>query len=319
MHPTAYILAADIGGTSSRFGWFFIEDGRLERVNQLHLPTAAHTSFPELLEQVITAGPDGRVRIAVFAVAGAVEQDGSVRPPNIAWEIHPDMVAPFFPRHVMINDFEAQAFGCLTDSTCKAMTIQTGIPDPNRALAVIGAGTGLGHCTLVPDGRGGYRPLPSEAGHAAFPLYGDHELSYLTFLRKKIGCTYPIGDMIVSGPGLCTLHEFLTGSHLSPGEIADHFEHYEETLAWFARFYGRACRQYCLNVLPCRGLVVSGGLAAKHPIMITHPAFLAEFTDSTNYRVLLENIPIHLNREEDMGLWGAAEYGRQILGLDHKG
>jgi glucokinase len=311
MNPTSYILAADIGGTSSRFGWFFIDNGRLERINQLHLPTAANTSFREMLEQVDAAGPDGQVRMAVFAVAGAIEQDGSVRPPNISWNIHRDMITPYFPHHTLINDFQAQAFGCLTDLARQAMTIQTGTSEPGKALAVIGAGTGLGHCMLVPDGQGNHVAVASEAGHAAFPFYHDQELAYQAFLHKETGCRYPIGDMIVSGSGLVNLHAFLTGTRLSPAEIAQDFDRFPETLTWFARFYARACRQYCLNVLPTQGLYISGGLAAKHPKIITHPPFIAEFVDSKNYSSLLKNIPIFLNRDEDMGLWGAAQYGRQ--------
>ncbi len=313
MIPRSYILAADIGGTSSRFGWFFLDNGRLERVNQLHLPTAASTSFREMLEQVFMTGPDGQVCMAVFAVAGAVEQDGSVRPPNISWDIHRDMITPYFPCNILINDFQAQAFGCRTDPARKAMTIQTGTSEPGKALAVIGAGTGLGHCMLLPVGQDNHVAVASEAGHAAFPLYGDQERAYQAFLHRETGCTYPIGDMIVSGSGLTNLHAFLTGTWLSPAEIAQDLERFPETLTRFACFYARACRQYCLTVLPTQGLYISGGLAAKHPEMITHPAFITEFVDSKNYCSLLKNIPVFLNRDEDMGLWGAAEYGRQQI------
>ncbi|GAU09226.1 glucokinase [Desulfoplanes formicivorans] len=313
MQPTPCILAADIGGTFSRFGWFAIRNGCLECIEHLRLRTADSACFRDMLRHVSTSGPEGDIRLAAFAVAGAVEPGGGVHPPNIPWDMHRDMIAAYFPRHILLNDFQAQAFGCQTPLADHAMSIQPGVPDPDGVLAVLGAGTGLGHCLLVPDGHGGHVAIASEAGHAAFPLYGPHEADYLDFLRAQTGQDYPVGDMIVSGSGLSMLHAFLNGPLLSPAEVARHFHRFPNTLEWFARFYGRACRQYCLNVLPTRGLFISGGLAAKHPEMIAHPAFIAEFLHVMNYRDFLKNIPIVLNRDEDMGLWGAAECARQQL------
>ncbi len=313
MPSTNFILAADIGGTSGRFGWFTFDNDHLELADHLSVPTASCGHFTDMLEQVSREGPRGGIQTAVFAVAGAVEPDGSVHPPNIPWPIHRDMITPYFPHHTLINDFQAQAFGCRTDLVRHAQTIQPGTSDTDGVLAVMGAGTGLGHCILVPDGHGGHITVASEAGHAAFPLYGTHETEYLAFLRRETGRTYATGDMVVTGPGLSRLHAFLSNTTLSPAEVAANFHRFPKTLEWFARFYGRACRHYCLNVLPTRGLYISGGLAAKHPEMITHEAFITEFLDSRDYHDLLKRIPVHLNREEAIGLWGAAAYGCQQM------
>ncbi len=311
MDTAEYILAADIGGTSSRFGWFTTENDRCQMTDRIQLSTPSSRCFTDMLERVSHAGPVGNIRMAVFALAGAVEQDGSVHPPNIPWNIHQNMITPYFPTNILINDFQAQAFGCRTDLIRHAMTIQAGSPNTDGILAVMGAGTGLGHCILVPDGHGGHVTVASEAGHAAFPLYGKHETEYLAFLRRETGHDYATGDMVVTGSGLSRLHAFLGGTVLSPADVANQSDRFPKTLEWFARFYGRACRQYCLNILPTRGLYISGGLAAKHPAMITHPAFIMEFLESSDYHDLLQDIPVFLNREEDLGLWGAAAYGRQ--------
>jgi glucokinase len=313
MHPVPTILAADMGGTFSRFGWFTILHDHLELVHRCCWPTHDSTSFNELLHRVSACGPGGTIRMAVFAVAGAIEPGGVVHPPNIPWDIHQETLAAHFPQNILLNDFQAQAFGCQTPLADQAQVIQPGVPDDDGALAVMGAGTGLGHCLLVPDGHGGHVAVASEAGHAAFPLYGPRESAYLDFLQRQTGRDYPVGDTIVTGSGLSLLHAFLNKTHLSPAQVANNFHRFPNTLEWFARFYGRACRQYCLNVLPTRGLYISGGLAAKHPVMITHPAFMAEFLHARDYQDLLKNIPIFLNRHEDMGLWGAAECGRQHL------
>ena len=68
-----HILAADIGGTNSRFGHFSLVQGRLELLQNLWLPTREAESFPALLDQLAEHGfellPETADFLAV-AVAG---------------------------------------------------------------------------------------------------------------------------------------------------------------------------------------------------------------------------------------------------------
>ena len=79
-------------------------------------------------------------------------------------------------------------------------------------------------------------------------------------------------------------------------------------MAWFTRFYGRVCRNYCLSQIIDNRLIISGGLAAKHPDLIQNDDFLQEFYNGADnaYRQWLKEIRIVLNRDEDIGLKGAA-------------
>ena len=310
---TKHIFAADIGGTNSRFGWFHTSSKDVSCVRNLRVPTTDADSFPHLLAQILDSHPPLKTDLAVLAVAGAVQHGVHASLPNVNWDIDMGPITHFFPKTLLINDFVAQAYACTRPISQKIKIIQKGIMDPKGPLAVIGAGTGLGHCTLVPDGHGGNVAIPSEAGHAAFAFYGAAEMEYQNFLCRETGVDYVNADMVVSGPGLSLLHAFLTHKTLSPSDVAAHFALSSPTLTWFARLYARACRHYSLAVLPTGGLYISGGLAVKNPLIIEHPAFSAEFLHAMDYRNILENIPIRLNTDENIGLRGAVEYGRQCV------
>ncbi len=176
-------------------------------------------------------------------------------------------------------------------------------------MAVIGAGTGLGHCALLATDGGGFLPLPSEAGHAAFPFYGKTETAYRDFLMERTGAEYPYGDIVVSGPGLTHLHAFLTGREMSPKDIVAEIPPESETTVLFSRFYARACRNYALTVLALGGLFIAGGVAMKNPFLVVNDHFRKEFTESRHYGPMLRQIPVSLIVSEDSGLWGAAHYG----------
>ena len=92
-------------------------------------------------------------------------------------------------------------------------------------------------------------PLPSEGGHAPLAFVSEEEFAFLAFLKKRTAFSHAFGDIVVSGPGLSALHEFLTGRRLDPAEVAGDIGPHSETTRWFARFFGRACRSYALHVL----------------------------------------------------------------------
>ena len=85
------------------------------------------------------------------------------------------------------------------------------------------------------------------------------------------------------------------------------------TTAWFARFYGRAVRDYVLTVVAAGGVYLSGGVAAKNPLLVRHPEFAREFWASPTYGDFLRTVAVRLVRDEDVGLYGAAAMARGLL------
>jgi glucokinase len=317
MPPLRHILAADIGGTTSRFGHFTLApDGSLTLGRQVRLSTQAADSFLDLLAALPAAGFDlapGQAQAAAFAVPGAVV-GRTVSFANIGWSLDLDALqqAHGLCASACVNDFLAQAHGCrLLDEAAEMLL--PGDMDSTRIQAVIGAGTGLGHAALVPLADGSCLALASEAGQTAVPFFGPEETAFADLLTRATGEAYVRGDTVLSGSGLAHLHRFLTGQSLTPAEIGSQLTADSQTTALFARFYGRAVRDYALTVLAVGGVYISGGVAAKNPLLVAHPEFAREFYASPTYGTFLERIPVRLVRDENVGLYGAAALARNLL------
>jgi glucokinase len=267
-----------------------------------------------LKKSAFSFNPD-RADIVVIAVAGPVENKVRSSPPLIDWGLDISTAEKDFGfKHcVLINDFTAQAFACHSPIGKNAYTILSGSPDPEAATAVIGAGTGLGKAATMPDGKGGYIVIPSEGGHANFPFVTEKEFEYRHFLMRERGDLYITGNTVVSGKGLSYLHQFLTGRKLEPSVVVQEFPQYPETHEWASKFYARVCRNYVLDTLAMGGLYIAGGLAAKTPSLLSHPAFEQEFRSSDTLAHLLAGIPVYLITDENSGLWGGAVLAGQHL------
>lgn len=312
------ILAADLGGTNSRFACFeFDEKSGLRLECKARLKTAEHSSFGQLLEALWDAGlkygPEG-FDVSVLAVPGPVIGGVHCHPANISWDINVSKadVKYGLASCRLINDFAAQAYACRTSIVDTGTVIQEGRVDPDGALIVIGAGTGLGHSAMVPCGEG-WAIVNSEGGHKGFPFVGEREAEYERFIRETTGHPFCYGDLVVTGLGLTLLHKFLTGDELTPHEVAATLNPESETLEWYARFYGRAARDYALTVVPLGGVYIAGGITAKNPILVQSPHFINEFRLSVEYPDLLAMLPVILNGNDDSGLYGAAFYAQLYL------
>ena len=313
------ILAADIGGTNSRFAAFETDSGGCLSLRQsCWLRTEKAESFTHLIEQLREEDfelPPEKADISVIAVAGPVVDGVYSNPPNIKWDIDlSDLPRNLgFKRCELINDFAVQAYACRSPIIKDAQQIVAGKIDPGAPLVVVGAGTGLGHAALINDGCGKWLALPSEGGHAGFPFENEAESAYQAFLRQQTGDPYIDAETVVSGRGLSNIHHFLTGRKLRPSEIGHELAEDSPTVIWMNRFYGRVCRNFALQLLAYGGVYIAGGVAAKLPQLVTHAEFKASFRSSAIMGSVLQKMPVFLNSNEESGLWGAAFYGQQQL------
>ncbi|MBN1655658.1 MAG: glucokinase [Deltaproteobacteria bacterium] len=307
------ILAGDIGGTNCRFARFERgADGSLTLLESVVFATAEVRSFSEIFDHIARYSSGFSLKRAervVVAVPGPVQKGAFAKLANLPWDADIRALEGKAPgvEFLLINDFVAQGHACRTSAVEAGLVIREAERALNETVAVIGAGTGLGHCASVPDGHGGFIVCPSEAGHAVFGFYGAEEKEYESFALAHSGRPFVSGDEVVSGPGLSLLHRFITGERLAPKEIAEKSGLESQTVRWFARFYARASRNYALSVLPFGGLYISGGVATKNPYLVDNEWFRAEFINSPAKRALLETIAVGLLRDQFSGLWGAAD------------
>ncbi len=328
------MLAADIGGTQSRFFRFSCEDGEIS-IKEGRTVSSVHTSFEGLLESVLATWPGGGknindVSLLVFAAAGPV-RDGRICMTNARFSVDPSVAGRVFPkaRCLVMNDFEAQAWACLSPVMRSAVSMLPGrlssLPVPGGDLSslsglegddspvvVTGAGTGLGAAWLVP-GRGvGGRPfvLPSEAGHMAFPFEGPEERDVAAFLADRRGGGPVTAEHVLSGSGLALLYEHCSGRKRYPSDFTGDPDFASSLCCGlFARFYGRFCRMTALALLP-QALVVTGGVAGRTPALVRHAEFAREFFRAVGgQKAFLQGLPVWLNVHPQAGLWGAARAG----------
>jgi glucokinase len=306
------ILAADIGGTNARFAEAEIDGLSSVRLSEpVIFPTWSESidSFDALLEHYSSTKPPGSPALEDYdalaiAIAGAVSGKRATLP-NIAWDIDLTVSKPV-RNAFLLNDFFAQAHAYLDPVTFDELRlVRPGAGMGPGSIVIVGAGTGLGHAALKSI-KGHRVVLGSESGHCTFAFHGNEERSIESSMLARSGKTWLSGDDVVTGSGAALLHESLTGEAVSPAEALARKTVESATCAYFARFYARACRNYCLAMYPAEALIITGGIAAKNPHVIRSPSFVAEFNDGRAYRHLLERVPIYLNEDQALGLRGAA-------------
>lgn len=319
------LLAGDIGGTNSRFALFSNENNKLVLESELWEKTNSFESFANLLDRIKEL--DSRYDVSklskfVVAVPGAVTSENLIRLPYVRWAIDRAALKERYPETsiLIINDFVAQAYGCLTEATADALPLLVGKGEQTEGdIAIVGAGTGTGHGTLKKAGAASYLSIPSEAGHIPFPFLAEDkvEAKFRDFLIAEKKIVSPVCNDVVSGPGISRLHHFFTGKDLPASEAVQEFAPEAEITSYFAKFYGRACRNYVLSTLASGGkLFISGGVTIKNPFLVDNDSFKSEFLQSaTTAKDLLAQISVFLLRNERIGLFGSAYYAIETTGI----
>ena len=160
------ILAGDIGGTNTRLALFEGTPNRLTPLDIEVFPSPQFSGLPEIVRKYL-AKHDQTVEAAAFGLPGAVV-DGRVQTTNLPWMV--DSRAPGTELHLervdLINDLFANAHGIVLLQESDFVVLNQGIASPTGNRVLISAGTGLGEAGLLAEADGGFRPFPSEGGHA---------------------------------------------------------------------------------------------------------------------------------------------------------
>jgi glucokinase len=306
------ILAADIGGTNARFAEAEVDGLSSVRLSDpVIFPTWSESidSFEALLRHYSKTKPAGSPDIEEYdalaiAIAGAVSGKRATLP-NISWDIDLSVSKPI-RNAFLLNDFFAQAHAYLDPVIFDELRlVRPGAGMGPGSIVIVGSGTGLGHAALK-SVQGRRIVIGSESRHGTFAFHGEEERRIEASMLARKGKTWLSGDDVVTGSGAAMLHESLTGETVSPAEALAEKPGESATCAYFARFYARACRNYCLAMYPVEALIITGGIAAKNPHLVQSTSFVAEFNDGRAYRHLLERVPIYLNEDQALGLRGAA-------------
>ncbi|NOY61597.1 MAG: glucokinase [Gammaproteobacteria bacterium] len=338
------LLIGDIGGTKTLLKIIEINEQGQRTVRQQRYESAAYEDFQSLVSSFLRAGraksagsDNETVEAACIAVAGPVQKSGDqqqARVTNLPWRLESEALqcALQIPVVRLINDFEAVGYGIAALTTQDLLTLQAGQVREHAPRAVIGAGTGLGMAQLVWCAER-YQMLPSEGGHAHFAPVNKLQLALADYLQQRIGEVSV--ESVLSGPGLVRIYEFLCDHHARKGGLqespavrdamlrgdkgaaitaaAEHNYLANQALQLFVEIYGSHAGNLALTTLPFGGLYIAGGIAPKIKAWLDDGRFMSAFCSKSKMGGLLEQIPVHVVLNADVGLLGAASVARQAL------
>jgi len=317
------ILAGDVGGTKCNLALFSEKAGKLTSVFKQRFASKDFAQFDLIVRefslQAVPHLAKERVRAAGFGVAGPVINN-QVRATNLPWTVDADVLASELNLTdvVLMNDLGATGHSIEHLAPEEYCILNPGKPEHGGSRALLAAGTGLGQSILVWDGAR-YRVVPSEGGHSDFAPHTEQQIELLRYMRRR----YPqvSWELILSGRGFRTLHEFLNPSvvHHSfedPGMdpapeitrlgLSRECPVCAETLDLWTAIYGAEAGNLALKVLALGGVYVAGGIAVKIIEKIKDGTFFEAFRDKWKFESLLGNIPVSVVLNESAPLLGAA-------------
>jgi glucokinase len=324
------ILAGDIGGTKINLALFErIGPGRVGPPIDPESHKSADTgSFEELIESYRRRHA-GAVDAISFGVAGVVIQ-GRAKGTHIPWEIDGTATSRRFggtPVH-LLNDLVAAGYAVPALAAPDLETIQVGSAAPEANAGLVSPGTGLGESILARV-AGELIPIDSEGGHADFAPRTDDEVELFRVMRARYGrVSY---ERVLSGQGLVDTARWTHERGGSSGTAAWKAHEAETPTADLAalvseRALAEAC-QWCVGALDLfvsvlggeagnlalrgmtrAGIYLGGGIAPKILPALKGERFLQAFRDKSPHVDLLSRIPVHVIRNQEASVLGAARY-----------
>lgn len=318
------VLAGDIGGTRTRLALVTLGPRPPRLVGEQDFATQQTTALAPLVHDFLARQAGPKPERACFGVAGPVV-DGHVRLSNVDWELDEAALgsAIGIPTTRIINDFAAIGYAIPLLTPDDAVALQAGTPHPHAPIAIIGAGTGLGHAYLV-WGAGGYHVQTSEAGHADFAPRTPLEAQLAGFLRTQHA--HVSWERVVSGPGLVSTYEFLAtrgasvdaltirallaepdpAAAVTARALAGSDMACVEALDIFISAYGAQAANFALAIGALGGVYIAGGIAPRILAKLSEGEFLRAFRAKGRLADVLSKIPVRVITRAGAGLIGAA-------------
>jgi glucokinase len=333
------LLSGDIGGTKTILRLVEVTS-REQYFITIKEAKFMSAKFPDLVPMVRQfLGENGlqQPELACFAIAGPVFNNRS-HLTNLDWQLTTSRLEKELniKQVHLINDFAANSYGVLGLKETEIVTLQPGKTVINAPIAVIGAGTGLGESFLIARDRK-YFVFPSEGGHTDFAPRNDLEIQLLKYLQIKLNQDHISVERVVSGQGIVNIYQFLRDFNFAPENplISEQIKAWEtklnlnldpaaiiaqgaqitgdilclKTMEMFAEAYGAETGNLALKVLSYGGIYIAGGIAAKNLTLMQQGNFMRAFHDKGRMSTLLQDIPVHIVLNSQLGLLGSILYG----------
>lgn len=325
------ILAADVGGTNTRFCLAQPDGSRLHILQQQTYASADYPRFELALAAFLAEYRlDVPLDAACIAVAGPVlykAGDYRASVTNLPWQISSSALQRQLQltEVKLINDFSAVCYGIDQLTVQQIETLQQGTAAKNNthpSALVIGAGTGLGvaHRLWI---NGAWSVLPTETGHAGFAPESALQTALLSYLQAD--SPHVSLESILSGRGFYVIYRFLqkylglqpdvdidnrlcgenSAQIISEAALDGRDALCQQTLELFVEIYGAAAGNCVLNHYPLDEVYIAGGIAGKIGAALHNETFINAFTQKGLMSDNLRALPVKLITEESVGLLGA--------------
>lgn len=294
-------LLADIGGTHARFAWQAGPGASITDVQVL--PCAGYATLPDAIRAYLGGLSRGAPGAAAMAIATPVTGD-QVRMTNHHWAFSQAALKAElgFRTLRLLNDFTALALALPGLPAGDLRQLGGGQARPDSAIALLGAGTGLGVSGLLPDGRGGWLPLEGEGGHVTLPAVTPRERLVMDGLVRRHG--HASAERVASGQGLvdtCAIlceADGVTPPGLScPADVsaaalqAGHPQALE-ALNIFCATLGSVAGNLALTLGARGGVYVGGGIVPRLGPWFDASPFRERFEAKGRFRAYLADIPV---------------------------
>ena len=317
------ILAGDVGGTKCNLALFAEKNGKLEVVFRERFASKEFAQFDLIIKEFSRrAAPhlgSSTIRAAGFGVAGPVINN-RIHATNLPWIVDAEPLSKEVGvgSIVLINDLGATGHSLEHLPPEDFCVLNPGKPLRGASRALLAAGTGLGEGILFWDGTR-YKVVPSEGGHSDFAPRTDQQIELLKFMRHR----YPqvSWELILSGRGFRTLHEFISPSVKHPifedpdadpapfitkSGLDQSCPICVQTLDLWTSVYGAEAGNLALKVLALGGVYVAGGIAVKILPKMIDGTFFNSFKDKWHFTNMLAEVPLSIVLNESAPLIGAA-------------
>lgn len=324
-----WILAGDIGGTSTRLR---LAEKQAQGWHE-HPAIDYHSGEYEHLRDIVRLHMQQQgvtqLASACFAVAGPVQKQ-SAKITNLPWSLEcQDLQQSLnIGSVVLINDFTAVAHGLSELENDDLVTLQDAQPQRDGAVAILGAGTGLGTAILKPF-EDQLVIIDGEGGHVDFAPRNGEEISLLQYWLPKLGrVSY---ETFLSGKGLVRIFEFYRqqqavsvtlhqamdsgdpAAAISSAALLDKDPLALRSLHAFIRLYAAQAANLALLAKATGGVYLAGGIAPRIISLLQGDEFLQVFNDKPPMQALLASIPVHVIMNTRVGLKGALKIARQLV------
>jgi glucokinase len=314
-------LLADIGGTNARFAWQAGANGPLDEIHTL--PCADHPTLEAAIEAYLEAVGRGTPSRCAMGVATPVGGD-LIRMTNHHWQFSRQAVKVRFgfDELAVINDFTALALAIPLLQADERQLLLPGPSQaqPDKAIGLLGAGTGLGMGGLLPyHAADGLRwvPIEGEGGHQSLAPGNPLEIEVLRCLQAKHGRVSL--ERVLCGPGMVGLLEAMeqiqgrqahvperTAAAIVSAAQSGQDALCVEVLNAFCGMLGSAAGDLALLLGARGGIYIGGGIVPRMMGWLARSSFRARFEDKGRLSSLVREVPVFvINAEVSPALRGA--------------